>query len=432
MNLSKTQEIFYGFEQFESFIERLLNQFENMRQELFNGIIDLINVFRKQKNTISEIKEKYSQQSSNKHLNKIYLSCKVVQEQQLKKFLNQMQKFQETLSSIYKSDSIWLDELFNEELMNVRLVLMDDTMSQNEACFAIALNQPGTIMASGSENQIKMWNFNNGNIKQITTLSTHQMLIFCLIFSNKCNSFLSGSNDSISMWQTKDDQSWENVNTIQIGAYCMILNTNEAKLYIGGQESISVSDINFEKKKLDIMWILPVKQAYCISLNEDETFLVACSNDKQIRIWQIQQHSIYEHQIIDTNQDGHKICFLTNTQFIWLPKEQYQQNSVYVYELQEGEFQHQKDKMIPLQTDAKCYDCLFFPIIFNQGRKMFAVRHKYYLYLLKICSNGKFKIVTQKEFLTDEIYGTMTKDGNNLVLWDEISKKYQIYEIEIS
>ncbi|CAD8112006.1 unnamed protein product [Paramecium primaurelia] len=338
----------------------------------------------------------------------------------------------EQLQSIQASNQyVELSQQCLEEPMIGSLVLKDDQISQEEYCLAIAFNQSGTIMASGCENIIKVWDYNNGKIEVITTLDPDQMQILSLIFSKNSNNFISGSINSINMWCTKNDKSWQNINQICNASYCMILNYDETKLYTGENDSISVWDVDFQNQKLEFDQSLPAKKIYSISLNEEETFLATCCVDKSIHLWEIKCKTIELYQIIQTHQLGYNLCFIKHNQFIWLPAEQLNINCIYVYDLQNGEFQLQEDKIINLLQDDTCFDSFLFPIVINKERNIIAIRHKVTVYLIQVFQNGKYQIITHKNLKTDEIYGTMTYNGTALILWDNLSRKYQIFDIEI-
>lgn len=57
-------------------------------------------------------------------------------------------------------------------------------------------------MISGCGKYIKLWDFLNGNIKEVLKLKGHDDKIRCLSFTHSINSFISGSGDcSIRCWK---------------------------------------------------------------------------------------------------------------------------------------------------------------------------------------------------------------------------------------
>lgn len=56
----------------------------------------------------------------------------------------------------------------------------------------------------------------------------------------------------------------------------------------------------------------------CISLNDSETALVSCSEDKRIILWSKERNNrwIYKHELI-MDDYGNRICFISENQIIW-------------------------------------------------------------------------------------------------------------------
>ncbi|CAD8119217.1 unnamed protein product [Paramecium primaurelia] len=295
-------------------------------------------------------------------------------------------------------------------------------------------------MVSTEKNDIKVWNFLNGTIKLIKTLQGHTNWVLCLVYSNKQNFFISGAQDNtIRFWKLLDQTNWSSSQPYQqhtntIG--CIILNSNEDLLFSGSKDkSIKVWKVDFNKNILTYMYSLDKhdNKVMALSLNQSETQLISCAQNKnQIIIWERRQQDKFEFKHFVTQsiqEEGLKIKFIKDNQFIWITGGK-QIDKLYIFELKEGVFQENQEKTIQLIKNNQKPDQYRFPIIYNKERNLIVVRHKTYIYIIIEINNGKFKIVDQLNCDTIQIYGTITKNGQYLVYWDEKSQAYSTYELQ--
>ncbi|CAD8097645.1 unnamed protein product [Paramecium sonneborni] len=70
-----------------------------------------------------------------------------------------------------------------------------------------------------------------------------------------------------------------------------------------------------------------------------------------------------------------------------------------------------------------------FPIVYNKQKNVIIVRYKFYIYIIRELNNGQFKIVDQLKFNTNDIYGTITNNGQYLVYWYDEKQFYSTYEL---
>ncbi|CAD8104255.1 unnamed protein product [Paramecium sonneborni] len=313
----------------------------------------------------------------------------------------------------------------------IKLKLIDQSVKQSKRCRAIAFDASGSIMVSTEDNDIKIWSFINGTIKLINTLQGHSDWINCLIYSQKNNSFISGSYDkTIRCWKQGNQNKWissqpykQHRNLIM----CIIMNSNENTLFSGGfDKAIKVWRVDFNQNELTYLYSLEKhnNKVTALSLNQSENQLVSCAEDKnQIIIWERKQQDKFEFKYYVTQSIQYE-----GLKFIWINGGK-EIDKLYVFELKEGKFQENSEKTIQLITNNQKPDEYRFPIIYNQERNQILVRHKKYIYLIREMNDGKFKIFDQVNFETIQIFGTATNNGKYLFSWDDKNLGYSIYEL---
>ncbi|CAD8205199.1 unnamed protein product [Paramecium octaurelia] len=325
--------------------------------------------------------------------------------------------------------------LLGEQLMMYKQAEFNliDYQSQIDAwCCAIVFNKDGSIMISSDGCEIKIWKFEQGTFKLSNSYKEHSNPIKCLIHSKKTNNFISGDNNSqIICWQqtNRNDWNWsqpfkQHNNSIN----CFLLNKQEDQLISGGMDhKIIVWKVGFSKNVLTFLYSLDqhINRVNSLSFNQSETVL-ASSGYGEFIIWEKGVLGKLEFKYKQMLQDGQKIHFINDKQLLWVNKKM---NNILVFELFNGVFKQNANKTITLIENNECDDSTLFPIINNKERNVLLLRHKQHIYLIRQLNDDTFNIVASLKFLTTEIYGTMTNNGQYLVVWDNKFKKYSSYEI---
>ncbi|CAD8105299.1 unnamed protein product [Paramecium primaurelia] len=325
----------------------------------------------------------------------------------------------------------------NQENQNkqVEIKLIDDSNQQIGYCQAIVFDNTGQIMISCDNENIKIWNFEQGRLKLINTYYEHKKAVTCLVYSKLRNNFVSGSNDNtIICWQQMDQKDWKCSQPFQQHnhyVHCLMLNQQEDQLISGGHDKqIKVWNVDFIKNELKFQFSLDnhSNSIDSFSFNSSETVLVSCGYSHFI-IWEKGVQGKWEFKYKkDVSEDGLKIHFINDQQFLWVTLGQ-NVDDIFVFEIQNGVFQQNINKTIKLTKNDECEDDLHFPIIHNKAQNIILVRHKHHIYLISEQNDGTFKTMASLNCENHEIYGTMTNNGQYLVFWDNKYEKYQSYEI---
>ncbi|CAK94499.1 unnamed protein product (macronuclear) [Paramecium tetraurelia] len=406
-------------------VEQLYNQIMALKQQLVLSLDQ-----RKQQ---TDQNEKINLQNQIKKINNAWSTKFKLYLGQFQQY-PQYQKCQEILNEINQSD----DSIQQKGLGPTKLVRIDESTEQQEKCKAIAFDPTGKIMISTSDNDIKVWNFEQGKITLINTLQGHQKHIYCLIYSKVQNCFVSGaSDDTIRLWKGQNNNQWESSQEYQEHKdpiYCLILTEKEDQLISGSiDQSIKVWMVDFNENKLQCLYSLVEHTAFVVSLslNESEQDLVSCGFDGTIIIWRKGQNNQWKFQQVVTNslqEQGRHVKFLNESSFIWLA---YKSNYVCVFESSEGVYQENIEKRVEFKKDNQAQiNWPYFPVVYNKDRNLLCLRHIFHICILKLERNGRLSIIEELDYQNQGSYGTITKNGEYLVFWGGKENKYETYEIK--
>ncbi|CAD8215389.1 unnamed protein product [Paramecium octaurelia] len=358
--------------------------------------------------------------------------------------------FMKLLDSIIRIAEDWTQDLlvqrqqwnqyFNlPQKQEIKLKLIDQSVKQEEQCNVIVFDSSGSIMVSTEKFEIKVWSFLNGTIKLVQTLQGHTDWVQCLVYSKKQNSFISCSFDkTIRCWQQLNQYDWISSQPYQQHTsyvFCILLNQNEDLLFSGSNDkSIKVWKVDFNQNQLIFLYSLDKhnNQVTSLSLNQSEDKLVSCAKGQnQIIIWERRQNNQFEFKYFvkqSIQEKGLKVKFIKDNQFIWITGGE-EIDKLYVFEIEQGIFQENKDKAIQLIANNQILDEYRFPIVYNKERNLILVRHKTYIYIIREINDAKYKIYHQLNCETICIQGTITNNGQYLVYWDDNQQGYSTYEL---
>ncbi|CAD8189295.1 unnamed protein product [Paramecium octaurelia] len=317
------------------------------------------------------------------------------------------------------------DNIITNLSMIHHMKLIDNSIKQSLVCYAISFNQSGSLMISTSNQDIKVWNFEQGRMNEINKLSGHTQSISCLQFSKFSNSFVSTDFDkSIRCWKQIKQNEWQSSQPYcqhTNGINCLLLNQSENTLVSGSQDkSIKIWNIDFVDNQLTYLY----PNVYGLSLNQPEDTLVSCGGDKQIIIWKKinkEQKWQFEDVVIQSTQEvGCRLSFLNDSQFIWVTGDKLSKDCI-----------KNLKKEVKLIQNTNDLDLCFFPIFQDKKNNVIIVKHKCYVYVINVSKEGQLTIITQCKYESNSIQGALTNDGKYLVTWDKVGQKYNTYELQI-
>ncbi|CAD8151590.1 unnamed protein product [Paramecium pentaurelia] len=297
--------------------------------------------------------------------------------------------------------------------------IQQNSIKQDQYCYAIAVNKDCSIVVAGGEKQIKVFEFQQEILKQVQLLSEHGSSVVTLNFMKRSDQFISGSDDKqIIIWTRYQHNSWIcsqklNGHTDQIR--CLIINNNEDLIVSGSKDKT----IKFWQKQNE--WLCSqtitdhTNYVWGLCQNEQQNRVISCGDDKLILIMEQQNKQWIVIQKITVEIEGLRLCFIDNNTFTFQP---WQKEYMHVFEINSTNKQYTKTKDIPIEicflNNIQNKNC----ILVNKNASNVSLMRKK--------QNGEFIIEQSIDFGTQYIFGYMTDDGQYLITWDDKSKEYQI------
>ncbi|CAD8215306.1 unnamed protein product [Paramecium octaurelia] len=331
--------------------------------------------------------------------------------------LNQTQTNQE-IQSLTNQSNI---KPFNYQLIS------QYSISQNECCFAIAINKDCSTLLAGCDKQIKVFEFKQGMTKQTQILSEHQNRVFTLNIMKKSNQFISGSCDnSMIIWQQNQNNQWTSqyiLNGHDDWVYCLILNNNEDLIVSGSKDNT----IRFWMKKNEWSCQQTIQDhshhVYGLSFNQQQNRVVSCGQDKLVLIMeqQGQNKEWIVIQKITVEQIAWRVCFIDNNMFT-LSQRNYELISIFEMNKINQQFTKTTDINVKCGSDSNC----LFPQQYIHSKCILVSKNGQYVNLIRKTLNGQFVTQQSIHFNTNSLFGGMSDDGEYLITWDNNSMQIQI------
>ncbi|CAD8214861.1 unnamed protein product [Paramecium octaurelia] len=327
-----------------------------------------------------------------------------------------------------------LEQPQNQNLLKPNLnpftfdLINQNSITQNQLCFAIAFNKDYSIVAAGCQKDIQVFQLIQGELNYIQLLSEHTNNVNTLNFMKSTNNFVSGSDDhSIIIWLNIERNWWicqQKLYGHENFILCLLLNNKDDLIISGSYDKT----IRFWRKQ-DI-WLCQQKisdhnnQVYSLSLNEQQNKLISCSHDSQILVMEKENlnNKWSVTQKIQVDQFGIRLCFINDNQFTFTP---YCKEQLYIYEKEENTKSYRKTKEFSVKCGSN-EDCCFFPQQYIQSKQILMNKNAKNINLLKKKENGDFIVQLSIEFGTCGIFGQLSDDGEYLITWDYGSKEIQI------
>ncbi|CAD8118863.1 unnamed protein product [Paramecium sonneborni] len=317
----------------------------------------------------------------------------------------------------------------------IKFKLINDSNEQIGFSDALEFDKNGQTMISGNIDQVRIWNFEQGRLELSCTYQVHELSITSLVYSKQSNNFISGSDDyTIICWQQINPQEWKHSQPYKQHngtINCLMLNKNEDQLISGSCDyTLRVWNVDFQSNELTYLYSLNNHDntVRSFSFNQQQTIMASCGFDKFI-IWEKGLQGKWEFKYKQQVAYGSKIILINDQQLLWVTLER-KIDDILVFEQQNGVFQQNNNKTIKLLKNNKCEDYFYFPIIHNRDRNIILVRHKHHIYLIRELNDGTFIIIASLDCQIQQTFGTMTMNGQYLVVWDFKYKKYSSYEIQ--
>lgn len=185
-------------------------------------------------------------------------------------------------------------------------------------------NHDGTIVASGHENNIYIWDAKTGNL--LIELKAHQGNVNSVAFNHDGTKIVSGSSDkTIKIWDVKFDKKIKGKVYPTISFLKEFKDKNAIILVSYNHDSTKILSQDSSFKSANIWDVKTGKCLYTIKVNADmyeatfnynSTKIVSTNEDESIKIWDVKTGDLL--YIVDTPGNVHLIGFNSDNRMILL------------------------------------------------------------------------------------------------------------------
>ncbi|CAD8102352.1 unnamed protein product [Paramecium sonneborni] len=319
-------------------------------------------------------------------------------------------------------------------------------------CWAVSIDKNNLIIALGSYHIINLFQFKNQTLKDTQTLLGHHDDITTLVFLNKKSQLISGSKDmQIIIWslnllsEPKKIQLLKGHNN-QIN--CLIINKKEDIIISGCSQIIFWSQLLNQQQWVCQQQYESEKSIFGISINDNEDQIIACGEDQIILVMKYESSNSWSIiQKIQVEEWGYRLCFVGNNLFIFQPIIECDfvclgAKTLHIYSFNFLQNKYLKSGEIEVKGD--CQSCFqYFPTIYNCKREMLIHKNGCHLNFIRVQQNTitskaemiqyQFELVEIINFGNSDgfgnLIGTLSNDGENLIIWDNNQKKLQVIRL---
>ncbi|CAK95135.1 unnamed protein product (macronuclear) [Paramecium tetraurelia] len=258
---------------------------------------------------------------------------------------------------------------------------------------------------------------------QYSTIMGDQKIIYKIVsiqVSKKTNFILSGGMDNmIRLWEQQQDQNqWKEkiFKNTRSPISCMILNKQENSIIVGNKYGyLQIFYLNIENSMITFtneIQHIHTKEICGISLNPSQNRIITCSLDKKIVLWRTNEKGYLENIEESKRDNAITGIFFLNDNKILLAE-----NKKGLIQLKLANDIFQKNEQIIIQDENE--DNYYFPIQYNQIRKILLIKSNRCIYILKELNNDVYEEKRKLELRSIKIYGTLSTNSKHLVIYNE-------------
>ncbi|CAD8101554.1 unnamed protein product [Paramecium primaurelia] len=347
-------------------------------------------------------------------------------------FINQDSPLKKTISKMKSSfRQNWVKRL--QKSLQYQII---NQIDENLSTLSVAINSQSSILVLGQYwGEIKVFSFNDGTLKLIQVLQEHTLNVKCLYFMKESSSFLSGSNDkSIIIWEEDLDNKWYSKQKLighQGQVQCLIMNHQENLIISGSQDKTIRFWVKESEWQCQQILSAHENSVRSISLNKVEDQLISCAeNELKILIIQLQYDSKTWAIVNEINVDycGSGLLFINENMFAYQPssidqlylfKQHRSQKNQYVFKQQ-----------IKIETGDICTS--LFPLMFIKSQSILMTKNGRYINIIRKDKYDEYIVEQTFENVSNccGIKGTLTSDGEFLIIWDGKFNKITVRKLK--
>ncbi|CAD8092488.1 unnamed protein product [Paramecium primaurelia] len=311
-------------------------------------------------------------------------------------------------------------------------------------CYAIAINSDNNLVVAGIGYNIKVIQITQDQtLKMLQLIKHHQELVLCLSFFSKnlrSRSFISVA-DTIIIWDESDHQ-WNIQTCLKIEqdisqVKSLVIHPEEDLIICGSQQTIQFwfQNLDTEPNKIQNEWICKPfenRDTFGLSINQKGDKLVSCNTGQEILV--LEGSNTTEWKVmekISTNAYGLRLCFITNDIIAFQERGSRPHEHLQFYSL------NSKEKLTQSNVKGGYQACnSLFPLSYVPSKQLIIDRNGYSVNVVRIkqVNSQQFEseLVQYFEFKSEYIYGTVSKDGNILIIWNDKLEVIQFRRLNVN
>ncbi|CAD8129733.1 unnamed protein product [Paramecium sonneborni] len=405
----------------------------NLAQSSNTELENLVQIFHNKLDLRSAEKNQYIAKLDNLE-NQLNLVAEAFNEK-IKKEMNQFNLI-DFFSKMFEEVESFINSKTNEQVQHTQQpliqsfkyeIIKDKSIKEEKRCRVFTVSKDGSIVAIGCNKHIKLYQFNQGIMKQTHILKAHKNNVNTLNFIQKSNQLISGDDaGSIVIWQSNNNSQWNPLETIKIHndyISCLILD-NWENFFVSCSYDTTIK-FWIKQNQWICQQTIPdhTSKVYQISINDQQDKVISCGKDNEIFVIEYSQQSKIWMLIQKIKVDcyGKRLCFINNNLFTFQPCNS---NLMHVYEMNKVSREFAKTQNITINQGKDNFS--FFPQQFIKQKQILVNKHSKYVYFLRKTEKDGFKVEQSIPFKTDELFGQLSDDGEYFISWDISSKVIQI------
>ncbi|CAD8083267.1 unnamed protein product [Paramecium sonneborni] len=318
---------------------------------------------------------------------------------------------------IPQQNQMYQGKQFDYELINS--FNTQETINRYKLIISFGINYKNTLMATGSDQQIIVYQFKDGRIKQLQILLNHKCYITTLNFFKGNQIFISGSRDSyFILWsinQVSNGKYFCKVKAHIADINCIALSESNENLIISCSDDCTIMiwksfSNSFSQLQCTQKITEHSNHVFGLSINNCGTQFLSYAKDGLILVMEKNnsQNWILK-QKIQTLGYGYRINYLTNSIFSFQPRIPEPHNILYIYQLDTKIDQFVQVQQLSVEGgDQGCNT--YFHMYYNPLQCVLINKNGFYLNIISFDEeqelNYQFNVKKAINFNIETLYGT--------------------------
>ncbi|CAD8069756.1 unnamed protein product [Paramecium sonneborni] len=320
------------------------------------------------------------------------------------------------------------------------------SQQKHEVIWALSLNQQKTLLFAATKENVKVKQFKNGRLRGLQKIKMHSQDVTTMNILKSRSQYISGSFDSTicigSQYLMSNPKYITKLKQHSQWVSCVILHPILEDQLMSGSSDLNIqiwSWNSFLQSWFCSQTICEHQgQIFSMSINQEGNQFISCATDQSILVMESSEKRTWQvKQKIKVNQWGFRLSFINNKIFVFQPSEQnnwHGSKNIHFYQFNSSSNQYVISQEI--QVKGGGYPCYcYFPQIYIPSKQILLSKNGHFVNLIQLTysptshleCNYQQNIDCKCEITT----GTMSEDGEFLIIFNIDTKKIQIRKFQL-